>query len=52
MPRAKAFDPDEVLQKAMQIFWEHGYGATSVEALVQGMGVNRFGLYSTFGGKH
>jgi TetR/AcrR family transcriptional repressor of nem operon len=52
MPRAKAFDPDEALQKAMQIFWEHGYGATSVEALVQGMGVNRFSLYSTFGGKH
>jgi TetR/AcrR family transcriptional regulator, transcriptional repressor for nem operon len=52
MPRAKAFDPDEALQKAMQIFWEHGYGATSVDTLVQGMGMNRFSLYSTFGGKH
>jgi TetR/AcrR family transcriptional regulator, transcriptional repressor for nem operon len=52
MPRAKAFDPDEALQKAMQIFWERGYEATSVQALVQGMGINRFSLYSTFGGKH
>jgi TetR/AcrR family transcriptional regulator, transcriptional repressor for nem operon len=52
MPRAKAFDPDEALQKAMQIFWEHGYGATSIDTLVRGMGINRFSLYSTFGGKH
>jgi TetR/AcrR family transcriptional regulator, transcriptional repressor for nem operon len=52
MPRTKAFDPDEVLQKAMQIFWEHGYAATSADTFVQGMGINRFSLYSTFGGKH
>ena len=52
MPRSKAFDPDEALQKGMQIFWTRGYEATSVETLVQGMGINRFSLYSTFGGKH
>lgn len=52
MPRSKAFDPDVALQKAMQIFWERGYEATSVEDLVQGMGINRFSLYSTFGDKH
>jgi TetR/AcrR family transcriptional repressor of nem operon len=52
MPRAKAFDSDEALQKAMQVFWERGYEATSVQDLVQGMGINRFSLYSTFGDKH
>ena len=52
MPRSKAFDPDEALHKAMQVFWERGYEATSVQDLVQGIGINRFSLYSTFGGKH
>jgi TetR/AcrR family transcriptional repressor of nem operon len=52
MPRSKAFDPDATLHKAMKIFWERGYEATSVEDLVQGMGINRFSLYSTFGDKH
>ena len=52
MPRPKAFDPDDVLSKAMQLFWECGYEATSIEDLVAGMGINRFSLYSTFGDKH
>jgi hypothetical protein len=52
MPRAKAFKADEALQKAMHVFWEHGYEATSVQCLVEGMSINRFSLYSTFGNKH
>jgi TetR/AcrR family transcriptional regulator, transcriptional repressor for nem operon len=52
MPRPKAFDPDAALHKAMQVFWERGYAATSMQDLVQGMGINRFSLYSTFGDKH
>ncbi len=36
----------------MQAFWERGYEATSVQDLVERMGINRFSLYSTFGGKH
>lgn len=52
MPRAKCFDRDEALQNAMQAFWENGYEATSVQDLVDRMGINRGSLYDTFGDKH
>jgi TetR/AcrR family transcriptional regulator, transcriptional repressor for nem operon len=51
MPRNKAFDPDQALQHAMMLFWEKGYEATSMQDLVERMGINRFSLYSTFGDK-
>ena len=51
-PRAKEFDPDDVLNRAMELFWEKGYEATSIKNLVDHMGINRFSLYSTFGDKH
>jgi len=51
MPRRKQFDPLEALQRAMELFWEKGYEATSVQDLLDGMGINRFSLYDTFQGK-
>ena len=30
MPRAKAFDHDQVLDRAMRLFWRKGYEATSI----------------------
>ena len=51
MARSKSFDPDVALRKAMQLFWRHGYEATSIDDLVQAMGVNRASLYATFGDK-
>jgi TetR/AcrR family transcriptional regulator, transcriptional repressor for nem operon len=51
MPRNKAFQEEEVLERAMQIFWRKGYNATSMEDLVAGMGINRASLYDTFGDK-
>jgi TetR/AcrR family transcriptional repressor of nem operon len=47
----KQFDQDEALNKAMQLFWEQGYEATSVQDLVDAMGINRASLYQTFGNK-
>jgi hypothetical protein len=35
----------------MQTFWQHGWGAPSIDALVQGMGSNRCSLHRPFGGK-
>ena len=52
MPRNKEFEPEEALDKAMRVFWRKGYFDTSVDDLVQQVGVSRYGLYGTFGNKH
>ena len=35
----------------MEVFWRHGYEATSTQMLVDEMGVQRFSLYAEFGNK-
>jgi TetR/AcrR family transcriptional repressor of nem operon len=52
MARQKEFDRDEVLLKAMEVFWSRGYKGASIQDLVQHMGVNRQSIYDTFGDKH
>ena len=52
MARQKEFNQDEVLQKAMEVFWRRGYEAASIQDLVQHMGINRQSMYDTFGDKH
>ena len=51
MPRPKEFNPDDAIEKAMQVFWHKGYEATSVEDLLEAMDLNRGSLYDTFGDK-
>jgi len=51
MPRVKLFDENEVLIKAMNLFWKQGYSATSVQDLVSHLGINRASIYDTFGDK-
>ncbi len=51
MPRTKQFNEKEVLNKAMELFWEKGFHATSMQDLVLRLGINRASLYDTFGGK-
>lgn len=51
MARPKSFDREDVLGKAMDTFWERGYEATSIQDLVESMGINRGSLYDTFGDK-
>jgi TetR/AcrR family transcriptional regulator, transcriptional repressor for nem operon len=51
MVRTKQFDKHRALDEAMELFWEHGYNATSISDLVDHLGVNRQSLYDTFGGK-
>ena len=52
MARSKEFDVDEVLLKAMHLFWDQGYENTSMQDLVKGMGIHKRSLYDTFGDKH
>lgn len=52
MARQKEFDPEEVLHRAMELFWARGYEGTSIQDLVKYMGINRQSIYDTFGGKH
>ena len=52
MARPRQFDPDEVLDRSMREFWQHGYHDTSVDALVEATGVRPGSLYGAFhGGK-
>ena len=51
MPRVKLFNEEEVLEKAMLIFWKKGYHSTSIQDLVKYLGINRASLYDTYGGK-
>ena len=51
MPRFKEFDSDSVLERAIDIFWEKGFEATSIQDLVIAMGINRGSIYDTFGSK-
>lgn len=52
MARNKEFDENEVLRKAMELFWIQGYEKTSMQDLVKYMGIHRRSLYDTFGDKH
>lgn len=52
MARPKEFDPDQALDRAVELFWSKGYEATSIQDLVEALGINRSSLYGTFGDKH
>ena len=51
MARHKEFEPDEALDKAMELFQRQGFAATSMQDLVDHMGIGRGSLYHAFGSK-
>ncbi|MGY4688808.1 TetR/AcrR family transcriptional regulator [Salibacterium sp. K-3] len=51
MARPKEFDETQVLDRAVDIFWELGYEGTSVQVLLKHLGIGRQSLYDTYGGK-
>jgi len=51
MGRPKHFTREEVLEKAIPVFWEHGFADTGLQALEKATGVNKSGLYAEFKSK-
>jgi TetR/AcrR family transcriptional regulator, transcriptional repressor for nem operon len=51
MARTKEFDPDVVLEIAVEVFWRLGYEHTSLDTLMREMGISKQSLYDTFGDK-
>jgi len=49
--RPKVFDRDDALEKAMALFWQHGYEATSLSHLVEATGAKAPTLYAEFTNK-
>jgi TetR/AcrR family transcriptional repressor of nem operon len=50
--RPRAFDTQEALARALDVFWSRGYAGTSVQDLVDKLAVQRGSLYAAFGDKH
>lgn len=49
--RPRNFDEDTALEKALQVFWQHGFQDASLSELTAAMGLNKPSLYATFGDK-
>jgi len=49
--RPKVFDRETALDKAMTLFWQHGYEATSLSDLVEATGAKAPTLYAEFTNK-
>jgi len=51
MARPPTFDRREVVDAAMEVFWEHGYQGASLSRLGEAMGLKPGSIYAAFGSK-
>ena len=52
MPRPRAFDERQVLERAREQFWATGYAGTRMDDIAQATGLGKGSLYGAFGDKH
>lgn len=52
MPWEKNYNETDILERAMNAFWAHGYEATSMNDLVAATGINRGSIYAAYTSKH
>lgn len=49
--RPRTFDIDEALDRALEVFWKHGFQDASLLELTEVMGLSKPSLYAAFGDK-
>lgn len=49
--RPRAFDIDFALERAVEVFWRHGFQDASLHELTEAMGLSKPSLYAAFGDK-
>ncbi|MGZ6042782.1 MAG: TetR/AcrR family transcriptional regulator, partial [Asticcacaulis sp.] len=49
--RPRGFCVEDTLDRAMTVFWRHGYEGASMSDLTAAMGINSPSLYACFGSK-
>ena len=51
MARPRSISKDDILERALLLFWERGYDRTSIADLSEAIGVGPSSLYNSFGSK-
>src|SRR3954454_13481571 len=49
--RPRSFDTDDVLARARDTFWKHGFAGTSMDQISAATGLHKPSLYGAFGDK-
>ena len=49
--RPRTFDTDDALERALEVFWKHGFQDASLRELTQATGLSKPSLYAAFGDK-